>query len=151
MSSRIGSVRDAIEKALYDEKQPWTKYFQMGEEKTGMKRINLFIGLITFIAFYLVFGYGPQLICNLIGFAYPAYCSMKAVESQQKEDDTKWLTYWVVFATFSIAEYFSNFLCRWIPVYWLLKHHGTVDGLLDDLTSKGMAKAMKLAPSLKKE
>ena len=46
---------------------------------------------------------------------------MKAVESPQKDDDTKWLTYWVVFSTFSIAEYFSNVICNWIPVYWLLK------------------------------
>lgn len=44
MSSHIGSVRDAIEKALYDDKHIWTKYFQMCEEKTGAKRINIFMG-----------------------------------------------------------------------------------------------------------
>ncbi|EEB12726.1 Receptor expression-enhancing protein, putative [Pediculus humanus corporis] len=179
MSSRISSVRDAIEKSLYDEKHPWTKYFQMVEEKTNMKRFNIFVGLVAFIAFYLVFGYGPQLLCNLIGFGYPAYCSMKAVESPQKDDDTKWLTYWVVFSTFSIAEYFSNVICNWIPVYWLLKcffllwcflplplngsiflynnyirpyflkHQSSVDSVLGDLANKGISKATKIAASVK--
>lgn len=49
MSSRLGSVRDAIEKSLYDEKQPWTKYFIMAEEKTGVKRVQLFIGMSSLV------------------------------------------------------------------------------------------------------
>lgn len=46
---------------------------------------------------------------------------MKALESPQKDDDTKWLTYWVVFAVFSVVEYFSDFIVGWFPLYWLLK------------------------------
>mmetsp|Transcript_3512 Transcript_3512/g.4011 ORF Transcript_3512/g.4011 Transcript_3512/m.4011 type:complete len:226 (+) Transcript_3512:320-997(+) len=41
---------------------------------------------------------------NLIGFAYPAYASIKAIDSPQKDDDTKWLTYWVVYSYFYIFE-----------------------------------------------
>lgn len=52
---------------------------------------------------------------------YPAYASMKAIESPQKDDDTKWLTYWVSFAAFSIIEYFADMLVYWVPFYWLLK------------------------------
>lgn len=52
---------------------------------------------------------------------YPAYCSMKAIETKEKDDDTKWLTYWVVFAFFIIVETFSDFIVGWFPVYWLAK------------------------------
>lgn len=81
----------------------------------------LFTGCLVFLALYLVLGVGQQLVCNIIGFVYPAYCSMKALESPNKDDDTKWLTYWVTFAAFTIIEFFSEYIICWFPVYWLMK------------------------------
>ncbi|XP_046398250.1 receptor expression-enhancing protein 5-like isoform X1 [Ischnura elegans] len=120
MSANMQAYRDKLEGALNEDK-PWTIVLAQIEAKTGVKRIYSFFGIVVFVALYLVFGYGAQLICNGIGFLYPAYCSMKAVESPNKEDDTRWLIYWVVFAFFSLCEFFSDLMIGWFPFYWLIK------------------------------
>ncbi|XP_026316004.1 receptor expression-enhancing protein 5 isoform X2 [Hyposmocoma kahamanoa] len=121
MSARIQEYRDALDRALYDKSKPWTVYFEKLEAQTNVNRVYLFIGLVAFVGLYLVFGFGAELVCNTIGFVYPAYMSMKALESPLKDDDTKWLTYWVVYACFSIVEYFSDLIVGWFPLYWLIK------------------------------
>lgn len=45
-------------------------------------------------------------------------CSIKAIESNSKEDDTTWLTYWVVYGVFSVAEFFSDLFLYWFPFYY---------------------------------
>ena len=62
--------------------------------------------------FYLVLK-GSSLF-QYFSFAYPAYCSIQALESSSKGDDTQWLTYWVVFAAFSVIEYFADFIAGWV-------------------------------------
>ncbi|XP_011866396.1 PREDICTED: receptor expression-enhancing protein 5-like isoform X2 [Vollenhovia emeryi] len=119
--ARIVAVKEYLEKTLKDESKPWTKMFVLAEEKTGVDRLYVFVGSLVLLALYLVFGLGQQLVCNIVGFVYPAYQSMKALESPKKEDDSKWLTYWVVFAVFTIVEFFSEYIVCWFPVYWLFK------------------------------
>ncbi|RMB92818.1 hypothetical protein DUI87_30712 [Hirundo rustica rustica] len=46
---------------------------------------------------------------------------IKAIESPSKDDDTQWLTYWVVYGIFSIAEFFSDIFLSWFPFYYMLK------------------------------
>lgn len=81
----------------------------------------LFLGMSVFIVFYLIIGYGTLLLSNLIGFLYPAYASIKAVESTRKDDDTKWLTYWVVFSFITLIEFPAEIILQWIPFYSLIK------------------------------
>ena len=57
---------------------------------------------MVFAALWMMYGYGDQLVCNSIGFLYPMYVSIKALESRDDSDDTQWLTYWVVYAFFHV-------------------------------------------------
>ena len=82
--------------------------FKALEDNTGVQRLYIGYAIIGLVVTWLAFGFGAQLLANCIGFLYPAYCSIQALESGHKNDDTQWLTYWVVFAAFSVIEYFAG-------------------------------------------
>lgn len=42
---------------------------------------------------------------------------MRAIDSQDKDDDKVWLTYWIVFGMFTVLETFFGFIFWFIP-YW---------------------------------
>ncbi|OXB54711.1 hypothetical protein ASZ78_006750 [Callipepla squamata] len=113
----MGTVQQRLQRFL-DRPGPLSDLLGRLEARTGVRRLYLATGSLTFLGLYLVFGYGASLLCNLIGFAYPAYVSIKAIESSSKEDDTTWLTYWVVYGVFSVAEFFSDIFLYWFPFYY---------------------------------
>eukprot|EP00745_Piridium_sociabile_P011177 TRINITY_DN180021_c0_g1_i1.p1 TRINITY_DN180021_c0_g1~~TRINITY_DN180021_c0_g1_i1.p1 ORF type:complete len:192 (-),score=16.33 TRINITY_DN180021_c0_g1_i1:87-662(-) len=89
--------------------------------RTGLKAHILAIGVAFSLLAFLLFGIGGNLICNLVGFLYPAWQSFRAIESSNAEDDKLWLTYWVVYGFFSLVEVFGDYILFWVPFYWMLK------------------------------
>ncbi|OQR69147.1 receptor expression-enhancing protein 5 isoform 1 [Tropilaelaps mercedesae] len=79
------------------------------------------LGVLALVSLYMIFGYFAAFICNFVGFVLPAYWSMSAIETSDKQDDTKWLTYWVVFAAFSVLDFFADGIFTYFPFYWLAK------------------------------
>lgn len=119
-SQQFEKIRADVTKKLH-EKNSVTDVLGQIETKTGVDRFYLVSGIAGFFALYLIFGHFAELVCNFIGFIYPAYISIKAIESASKDDDTQWLTYWVVFALLNCVEFFSDLIVGWFPIYWLIK------------------------------
>uniref|UniRef100_A0A915B310 Receptor expression-enhancing protein n=1 Tax=Parascaris univalens TaxID=6257 RepID=A0A915B310_PARUN len=116
----VQKLLDDADKKLHEENAV-TKVLEQIEMKTGVRRLHIVSAFVAAQALYLIFGSGAELMCNVIGFLYPAYVSVKAIETANKDDDTQWLTYWVVFALLSVVEFFSNTFTQYFPVYWLFK------------------------------
>ncbi|KAG5286651.1 hypothetical protein AALO_G00017290 [Alosa alosa] len=163
-------IRDQTD-GFFKEKNVLTDLLGKLENKTGIQKQYIALGLVAFLALYLLFGYGASLLCNLIGFVYPAYFSIKAIESSNKDDDTKWLIYWVVYGLFSVSEFFSDIFLFWFPFYYagkcvfllwcmapvswngsqiiygrlvrpfFLKHEARMDSMVKDLTGKAKSAA----------
>lgn len=91
------------------------------ETASGVKKTHMAAGVAATAALFIFFNIAGQLITNVIGFAYPAYQSFKAIESSHKEDDTQWLTYWTVFGVFSILETVVDAIIYWFPFYYIIK------------------------------
>ena len=71
-------------------------------------------------------GFGGRLFSNLVGFGWPLWESFdslkrKAAPGEVDEEDMHWLTYWVVYSTFTLVESGTNVLELWIPMYHLVK------------------------------
>ncbi|XP_062869081.1 receptor expression-enhancing protein 6 [Trichomycterus rosablanca] len=170
MFSIFTKIKERVDSFL-KEKNCVTDCLNKIEEKSGIKKRYVVIGAASATGLYLLFGYGASLICNLIGFVYPAFYSIKAIESPNKDDDTQWLTYWVVYGFFGVGEFFSDIFLSWFPFYYLckclfllwcmapiswngsrvlyrrlirpffLRHEATVDNMVCDLSGKAMTAA----------
>lgn len=104
-------------------------------------------GVLLVLALGLVFGFGCDLACSVVGFVYPMYKSFQAIEQtglgvvrsekEATEEDLErcvhLLMYWVAYTFFTLSEYFSDILLFWVPFYhpiklcgliWCLKYDG---------------------------
>ncbi|KAI0932951.1 hypothetical protein AcW1_000084 [Taiwanofungus camphoratus] len=92
------------------------------EQRTQVPKSYAFIcGLVVVATLHAINAFaGP--VSNLIGWALPAYMSVKALESPGHQDDIQWLTYWVVFGFFNFVESFAlRIVLYYFPWYFVFK------------------------------
>jgi len=90
------------------------------EKQTSVPKVYVVLGVVTSYFFFIFFNIGGQLLTNFAGFIIPGYYSLDALFSPGKTDDTQWLTYWVVFAFFTVFESLISAV-YWFPFYYTFK------------------------------
>ena len=63
----------------------------------------------------------PTFVISLIGLAYPAYCSAKALHEKDIETATQWLAYWMIYTAFTMVEGLLGVVLYFVPLYAELK------------------------------
>jgi receptor expression-enhancing protein 5/6 len=91
------------------------------QEQTKIPKEYIVVGAFALFAIATVLMVGVGSLTSIIGFLYPSFKSFQAIETKSKGDDTQWLVYWVIFAFFTIAETFVDYLLYWIPFYYAFK------------------------------
>ena len=92
---------------------------QLIQEKTGINGY-VFIGLIILSLIFVYFNLFENLITNLIGTVYPTFWTIKSIESKDGKA-IHWLIYWIIFSSFILLDFFSGFVVKIIPFYFVMK------------------------------
>lgn len=96
-----------------------------------MKKLYVTVGAAVALLLLVTFGFGADALANIIGFAWPARNTLKALKAAASgagadgEFDAaefKFLTqYWLVFGAFVTAETFLDNFLSWVPYYFFCK------------------------------
>ncbi|KAJ9142760.1 Protein YOP1 [Pleurostoma richardsiae] len=118
----MASAQDKVQHYLGQLDKELSKYPALNnlEKTAGVPKAYAVIGLVALYFFFIVFNLGGQLLTNFAGFIVPGYYSLDALFTASKADDTQWLTYWVVFAFFTVLESLLN-VVYWFPFYYTFK------------------------------
>ncbi|KAG8916377.1 ER membrane protein DP1/Yop1, partial [Tulasnella sp. 408] len=92
------------------------------EERTGVpKNYGAVAASLAFLSMIFVNALALP-VSNLVGWAFPAFLSMRALETPGHEDDIQWLTYWSVFGFFTFLESFAiRVVLYYVPWYFPIK------------------------------
>jgi hypothetical protein len=92
-------------------------YLDEASRSLSTPRRYLSLGIAALLLSFVLFALTAMLLCTAVAVLYPAYQTMKALESRPLQVDcmVQWLTYWVCYALFSIVELFGDHLlyCAW--------------------------------------
>ncbi|KAI1801634.1 TB2/DP1, HVA22 family-domain-containing protein [Daldinia bambusicola] len=116
------SAQDRVQHYIAQLDRELSKYPALNnlEKQFGVPKVYAVLGVASLYLFFIIFNLGGQLLTNFAGFVVPGYYSLAALFSATKADDTQWLTYWVVFALFSVVESAVS-VVYWFPFYYTFK------------------------------
>ena len=112
----IEKIEKALELFKYNSYNPIQKLSKKLKTKPEHITLSLLTIFLLIIASTIA---GQRMLLLILTFLYPTYKSFKALRTEDKFDDKKWLTYWCVFGFFySFYDFFYFF--RFIPFFHLL-------------------------------
>jgi len=88
---------------------------------TGISKARIIFGTFLAICLTILYTHGWETLANLVGFVYPVYASFKALGTKATDDDTQWLTYWIVYGCLQVVEEFTDAMFKYIPFYYSFK------------------------------
>merc|ERR1712190_89779 len=91
------------------------------EKATKQDRKLLLAGFVGLLALLLAFFSGMRAVVYCVGFVYPTYRSVLAIQTPDADDDKKWLTYWVVYGSITTLDNVFTFITCWIPFWECVK------------------------------
>ena len=114
---------EKIQQILNEAEKNLAKVPQLKQLKkaTGLQIVWILLAAFAFVLLMIYLFSGLRALGTCIGVVYPAWCSLKAIKSSDKEDDTFWLAYWCIYGIFSAFESITDILLFWVPFYELLK------------------------------
>lgn len=91
-------------------------------KKTNVEPGYFLGGAIVLAALIILFTMGGTILSAVVTVVYPAFKSIKALETKDRDDDDGiWLTYWCVFGIFTLLDEFAFILLSLIPFYFYIK------------------------------
>ena len=88
-----------------------------GAQKVGVNPGLLLAAVGSVVTLIMMFLLGWTILITFITVLYPTVHSIRAIESANKSDDKVWLTYWMVYGLFNVAETYFGFIFSCIP-FW---------------------------------
>ncbi|PWY85736.1 hypothetical protein BO78DRAFT_307095 [Aspergillus sclerotiicarbonarius CBS 121057] len=118
----MASFQDRAQHAIAQLDKELSKYPVLNnlERQTSVPKVYVILGLVGIYFFLVFFNIAGEFLVNFAGFLIPGYYSLNALFTAGKADDTQWLTYWVVYAFFTVIESAIS-APYWFPFYYIFK------------------------------
>jgi hypothetical protein len=96
----IKDYKQVLDEDLHSDLNPWKPMFDQIDKLTRKKlpRIFIFIGVVSLVCMYLLFGLACDMLCWWVGIIYPLAKTVQALSAGNSVEMKRWLIYWLVFS-----------------------------------------------------